>query len=92
MTPTDTLSRVALEPRMAAELAKAGQKAKDWTTQRDELIKIAHESGGGVREIARAVGLTHPAVLRILGKGTSDMPSKVSEEIVRILKERGVIE
>ena len=56
----------------ARDLRAAGRKVKEWTVQRDDLIRSAHAAGGGVREIARAVGLTHPAVLRIISRGASD--------------------
>lgn len=67
MTPT-TVTPVALPERTFRDLRNAGSKTREWTARRDELIRQAHNDGGGVREIARAVGLTHPSVLRILHK------------------------
>ncbi len=56
----------------ARDLRTAGRKVKEWTARRDGLIRSAHAAGGGVREIALAVGHTHPAVLRIISRGARD--------------------
>ncbi len=65
---TATVPPVPVDPALSKRLARASQKAKDYTVERNRLIVEAHAAGGGVREIARLVGLTHPAVLRILAK------------------------
>lgn len=57
---------VALDPRLAAELAKAGNKSREWTSRRDEIIWLAHVDGASLREIAAAVGLSNPGVLRVI--------------------------
>ncbi len=65
---TATVPPVPVDPALSKRLTRASQKAKDYTAERNRLIVEAHAAGGGVREIARLVGLTHPAVLRILAK------------------------
>ncbi len=61
-----TIAPVPVDPATAKRLTTAATKARDWTEERNRLIREAHAAGGGVREIARMVGLTHPAVLNIL--------------------------
>jgi hypothetical protein len=53
-----TVGSVALDPRFRAELSKAGNKTREWTARRDELIRLAHLDGASLREIAAAVGLS----------------------------------
>jgi hypothetical protein len=65
---TATVPPVPVDPALSKRLSRTSQKAKDYTAERNRLIVEAHAAGGGVREIARLVGLTHPAVLRILAK------------------------
>jgi DNA invertase Pin-like site-specific DNA recombinase len=77
---------VALPERTFRDLRNAGSKTREWTERRDDLIRQAYSGGGGVREIARAVGLTHPAVLRIVNKGTSLVPPEIAEHIERRLR------
>jgi transposase-like protein len=57
---------VPLDDSTSRELRAAGNKVRQWTDRRDDLVRAAHAAGGGVREIARLVGLGHPSVLRIL--------------------------
>lgn len=57
-----------VEEKLAMELARAGASAVASRHRRDALIVEAHKAGGGVREIARLVGLSHPAVLKIIEK------------------------
>lgn len=66
-TPTNVRS-VALDPRLAAELAKSAKKTDEWRERRDNLIRTASHRGASLREIAAAVGLSNPGVLRILRK------------------------
>lgn len=62
-----------LDDNLARKLRNAGKKSREWTEERDELIRLAHLDGAGVREIARAVGLSHPGVLRVIRRGTEIM-------------------
>ena len=55
-----------VESERTKQLTQAGKKVREWTERRNQLIREAHEAGDGVREIARAVGLSHPSVLNIL--------------------------
>lgn len=73
MTATATSNRsssnvpgVALDPRLARALGNAGRKTEEWKTRRDALIREAHEAGASLREIAAAVGLSNPGVLRVI--------------------------
>ena len=52
-----------------AKLDAAVEAAGAWreaTTKRDAAIKAAVKSGTSARQVAIAVGLTHPAVLKIV--------------------------
>lgn len=49
-------------------LASASRKERQWKQERDAEIVAAHQEGDGLREIARAVGLSHPAVKKIIEK------------------------
>jgi hypothetical protein len=55
----------------AKRLRRLSRQAAEATVARDQLIVEAYLAGGGLREIARLVGLTHPGVLRILRR---DLP------------------
>lgn len=57
---------VPLDDRRARELRNAGKKADEWRDRRDELIRLAHAEGGSLREIADAVGMSNPGVLRVI--------------------------
>lgn len=57
-----TLPDVALDPDLARKLQTAGQKAVEWTAERDRLIKEAVAAGGSYREVGRAAGISHTAV------------------------------
>lgn len=61
-----TVPTVPLDPAAARRLAALGKKAKDATAERDAYVVEQYKAGGGMREIARAVGLSHPGVRRIL--------------------------
>lgn len=65
-TVTTTVPPVPVDPALARKLSTAAGKAREWTEERNHLVREAHEAGGGAREIARLVGLTHPAVLNII--------------------------
>lgn len=76
---------MALDPRLAAELRKAGQKTEEWREKRDELIRLASLDGASLREIASAVGLSNPGVLRILRKGTSLAEALLAEQLAEYM-------
>ena len=81
-----TLSRVALEPDMERALARSSKQLLHWKSQRNKLIREAHEQGAGVREIARATGLSHPAIIRILRLGSdldADDKAALNEELAQ---------
>lgn len=62
---------------MSQKLVHAAKMTGEWRAERDSLIRKAHDAGGGVREIARMVSLSHPAILGILARsaeGQDDAP------------------
>lgn len=61
-----TVPAMTLDDDTARELSRAARQAETWLQRRDRLIVEAVAKGGGVREVARLVGLTHPSVLNIL--------------------------
>lgn len=66
-----TLRTVPVDPELARKLTREGRKAREATAERDRLIAEAYKAGGGLREIARLVGLTHPTVKYIVGRAES---------------------
>lgn len=61
-----TVPAVPVDPATAKAIAAAAKRARESTIERDRLIVQAYRAGGGMREIARLAGLTHPGVRRIL--------------------------
>lgn len=61
-----TLPSVPLDENTARALTRAAKQAATWTDKRNQLIREAVAAGGGVREVARAVGLNHATVLNIV--------------------------
>jgi hypothetical protein len=61
-----TVPAMPLDPAVAKRLAALGRKAKEGTAERDRYICEVYAAGGGLREIARAVGLSHAGVRRVL--------------------------
>lgn len=55
-----------IETDALRELSRAAKQAATWLERRNRLIVEAVDAGAGIREVARAVGLTHPTVLNIL--------------------------
>ena len=66
MTAATTIRRVPMDPNTAKKLASTSNTAARKISERDQLIAIAFRSGASMREIARAVGMTHPGVRAIL--------------------------
>ena len=61
-------SSMALDPKLRRALATASGKTEQWRAARDKLIRQAHSDGASLREIAAAVDLSNPGVLRIVRK------------------------
>jgi hypothetical protein len=61
---------------LARRLSRAARLSSKWRTERDRLIVEAHRAGGGVREIARLAGLSHPTVIEIVRGARQDEPSE----------------
>ena len=68
----DTLAGVPLTDDEARELSRAAKQVDAFRQRRDALIVQAHAEGAGLREIARAAGLTHRAVAKILERQQAD--------------------
>lgn len=69
MTAPANLSSVVLDPDLARRLTTAGRKTEEWREKRDNLIREAAERGATLREIAAAVGMSNPGVLRVVRRG-----------------------
>lgn len=69
MTSPANLGSVVLDGDMARRLTTAGRKAEEWRDRRDDLIREAAEQGATLREIAAAVGMSNPGVLRVVRRG-----------------------
>lgn len=52
----------------AKQAGHAAAKADEWTAERDRRIRIAHDEGAGNRTLARATGLSHTAIAKILAR------------------------
>lgn len=63
---TTTVAGMSLDEKTIRELSRAANHAATWTERRNALIREAAAAGGGVREIARAVGLNHTTVMNII--------------------------
>lgn len=64
-----SVDTAALRRRLATKAAKVRRAqlvAQAAAAERDELILAASEAGIPARQIAEVVGLSHPAVLKIL--------------------------
>lgn len=68
-----------VDPAQEKRLARVAKLAEDYKNERDALIVMAFIDGAGVREIARAVGMTHPAVKYIIDKNAEN-PAIVEEQ------------
>lgn len=64
-------SAATLPQSLLSKLHEAGEKSKEWPVRRDKLIVEASKRGAGPREIARAVGLSHPSIIHILDRDTA---------------------
>jgi hypothetical protein len=70
-----TLLRMAIPEHLAKRLKRAASAVVKSRGERDALIREAHEAGGGIREIGRLAGLSHPGVKRILTAARGDEPN-----------------
>lgn len=66
-----TLPSVPITPETARELTRAAKRLDAARDHRDQLVVQAVREGAGLREVARAVGLTHPAITKILRRAES---------------------
>lgn len=63
---TTTLRPVPPPDDIIRKLQRVSQAAIRNTQERDQLIAAAYQQGVSMREISRAVGMTHPGVRSIL--------------------------
>lgn len=73
-----TVPAMPLDEDTARELSRAAKQAVTWTERRNKLIREAVEAGAGVREVGRAVGLSHAAVINILRPRKRGGPNRAS--------------
>ncbi len=60
------------ERQLRIYLANAGDKAREWTENRDNMIREAKAAGWSLRAIGEQVGLSHTAVRKIVTKGLNE--------------------
>lgn len=72
----------AVDPELERRLRRIAQSAERMRRERDATIVEAFLGGAGLREIARAVNLTHPGVKAILDKYAED-PELMKEHAQR---------
>jgi hypothetical protein len=58
-----------LDPARERRLRALATRLGSTRAERDQEIRAAHAAGGGLREIARAVGMTHQGVKNIIDQG-----------------------
>ena len=61
-----------MQRRLADAASRQEHKARDHAKSRETRNRViieAHGEGGSLREIAEAVGLSHPAVMKIVSGG-----------------------
>jgi hypothetical protein len=63
---TATVPLVPVDPALSKRLTTAARKAEQWRSERDRLIVEAVRCGGGIREVARLAGLTHPSIIQTM--------------------------
>ena len=73
---TTTIRPVHIDPVTARKLATTAAKAAQNTVERDKLIAEAYRAGASMREISRAIGMTHPGVRSILIRDNVYNPSR----------------
>lgn len=49
-------------------IARASEKAREWTDARNRRIRTASEEGVSLRDIGQWAGLTHTAIAKIVAK------------------------
>lgn len=76
MTTATTIRPVPIDPVTARKLATTAAKAAQNTVERDKLIAEAYRAGASMREIGRAIGMTHPGVRSILIRDNVYNPSR----------------
>jgi hypothetical protein len=64
--PSSSGRRWASRRPLLAAAVEAGKAAKAATAKRDEAIRAAVKGGTSARQVAIAVGLSHPALLKIV--------------------------
>ncbi len=57
-----TLPPMTLDSELVHRLRITARKAREWTEERDRIIKQAVAAGGSLREVGEHVGLSHTAV------------------------------
>lgn len=63
---TASVPVMPIDDQTAKNLTRAARNVQKWTTERNDLIRSAAASGGGLREISRATGLNVATVSNII--------------------------
>lgn len=71
------LGDMPIDPALAKRVRSVAQAAEKKRQERDQLILDAHEAGASLREIADLVGLSHVGVMKIVNRGTSNVPPEM---------------
>ena len=77
---TTTIRPVPLDADTARKLANTAARAASNTQERDKLIAEAYRQGASMREIGRAINMTHPGVRSILIRDGVYNPSRTDND------------
>ncbi len=69
-----TSHKATVDPTTTRALTRAAKAAAAAVGRRDALIVEAVRAGGGVREVARAVGMNHTSIRHIIKRESKVVP------------------
>ncbi len=78
-----------MTPSMRRRLQEAREQRDDAQQALEDAIVAAYEAGGGMREIADEVGMTHPGVSKLLERVGARRRDMTAEELRADLERRG---
>lgn len=79
---------MAISRAMQARLREAAQALEESRQVRDDAIVAAYRKGGGMREIAEAVGMSHVGVAKLLKRLGEREPWTTDEQMLAELEAR----
>lgn len=62
-----------VDPAKIERLREVASSLENLKVERDQLVVQLRKEGGSLREIAEILGLTHPAVLKILARNLDEV-------------------